>query len=122
MFETLLDRLVGARDLAADRRGPEPREAVAWPATLEVDGQRHPVEIGNISSGGLMARVDVAVPADARLTVCIDGERLTGEVRWHDDRRFGMRFDQPLPLQSPVIERYRSAAVEATKAMSRWMV
>lgn len=69
-----------------------------------------------------MARVDVEVPSAAQLTVSIDGRRLTGEVRWHGDGRFGMRFDEPLSIDSPMIERYRIAGVETSKQMSRWMV
>lgn len=122
MFVSLLDRLTASPDLTADRRRTEPREAVAVAAELEIDGVRHPIEIGNLSAGGLMASGVVAVPVGARVAAWIDGERLAGEVRWQGDRRFGMRFDQPLQLDRSLIERYRPAGVEASKVMSRWMI
>lgn len=122
MFVSLLDRLMIASDLTADRRRSEPREAVAWAAELELDGRRNPIEIGNISAGGMMARAGIEVPPQARLTVWIDGERLTGEVRWQGDGRFGLRFDTPLALDSALIERYRPAGIESSKQISRWMV
>lgn len=122
MFVSLLDRLMTAADVTADRRRAEPREAVAWAAELELDGRRHPIEIGNISTGGLMARADVEVPPQACLTLWIGGHRLTGDVRWQGDGRFGLRFDTPLALDSAVIERYRPAGIESSKQISRWMV
>lgn len=121
MFDSLLDRLVaGQHD--ADRRGPEPREAVALTARLDLDGVLHDIEIGNISAGGLMARSDIALAAGCRLTVLIDGHRLAGEVRWQHAGRFGMCFDAPLSLDPAMIARYRPANVEASKEMSRWMI
>ena len=125
MFDSILNHFTSARSAAgasADRRGFEPRERVAWAAELERDGQRVPIEIGNISSGGLMASVDGVVPSEAPLTVWLDGRRLTGEVRWYGDGRFGMRFDTPLRLDPALIERYRPANVEQAKQMSRWMI
>jgi hypothetical protein len=122
MFMSLLDRLMAASDIVADRRRTEPREAVAWAAELELDGRRHPIEIGNISAGGLMARTDVELAPQACLTLWIGGHRLTGDVRWHGDGRFGLRFDTPLALDSALIERYRSAGVETSKQISRWMI
>jgi hypothetical protein len=121
MFESLLDRLASRRH-AEDRRQPEPREAVAWAATIEVDGRNHPIEIGNISTGGLMARSDIEVAPETGIAVWIDGRRLTGEVRWYGDGRFGMRFDEPMALDAEVVARYRPANVETSKAMSRWMI
>jgi len=122
MFVTLLDRLTASPDVAPDRRRAEPREAVAVPAELEIDRRRHAIEIGNLSAGGLMAHIDIELPAMARVVVWIDGRRLPGEVRWQGDRRFGMRFDEPLQLDASIIERYRPAGVEASKVMSRWMI
>ena len=125
MFDSILNHFTSARSAsgaAADRRGREHREAVAWAAELERDGKRVPIEIGNISTGGLMASVDGVVASDAPLVVWLDGRRLTGEVRWYGDGRFGMRFDAPITLDPAVVERYRPAAVEQTKQMSRWMV
>lgn len=122
MFVTLLDRLIASPDATADRRRAEPREAVAVAAELELDGVRYPIEIGNLSAGGLMASADVALRVATPVTVWIEGRRFAGEIRWQGDRRFGMRFDEPLQLDTPIIERYRAAGVEANKVMSRWMV
>lgn len=122
MFVTLLDRLTASPDVTADRRRAEPREAVAVPAELEVAGARHPIEIGNLSAGGLMACTDAELPAMTQVTVWIDGRALRGEVRWQGERRFGMRFDEPLQHDPSIIERYRPAGVESSKTMSRWMV
>jgi hypothetical protein len=122
MFITLLDRLGALPDVATDRRRTEPREAVAVAAELEIAGVRHPIEIGNLSAGGLMASGDVEVAVAAQVAAWIDGRRLAGEVRWRRDRRFGMRFDEPLPLETSILDRYRPAGVEASKAISRWMV
>jgi PilZ domain len=125
MFDSILNHFTSAwsaSGAAADRRGRERREAVAWAAELERDGKRVPIEVGNISSGGLMASVDGVLASEAPLVVWVDGRRLTGEVRWYGDGRFGMRFDTPIAIDQAVVERYRPAAVEQTKQMSRWMV
>lgn len=125
MFDSILNRFAASRSAAgasADRRTTEPRERVIWAAELERDGVRVPIEIGNISTGGLMASVDGGVASDAPLVVWLDGRRLTGEVRWYGEGRFGMRFDKPIELDRAVVDRYRPANVEAAKQMSRWMV
>lgn len=122
MFVTPLDRLIASPDLTADRRRAEPREAVAVAAELEVDGVRHPIEIGNLSAGGLMASGDIDLRDAIAAVAWIEGRRVAGEVRWRSDRRFGMRFDEPLQLDASILERYRPAGVEANKVMSRWMV
>lgn len=125
MFDSILSHFTSARGAAgasADRRRAEPRERVAWAAELERDGKRVPIEIGNISTGGLMASVDSAFDSEAPLVVWLDGRRLTGEVRWYGAGRFGMRFDAPIELDPAVVERYRPANVEQAKQMSRWMV
>lgn len=122
MFVTLLDRLLNARNFSADRRGVEPREAVTLVVDAETGGRRLPIEIGNISSGGLMARAAEPVPTGARVALRLDGQQIEGEVRWSDEDRFGVRFDEPLQLDAVLIERYRPASIEANKVMSRWMV
>ncbi|MFC3712503.1 PilZ domain-containing protein [Sphingoaurantiacus capsulatus] len=121
MFDSLLDRLVaGQHD--ADRRGSELREAVALKALLDLDGTLHPIDIGNISAGGLMASLDAELAPGTRLAVLLDGQRLKGEVRWQHAGRFGMCFDEPPSLDPAMIARYRAANVEASKQMSRWMI
>ena len=125
MFDSLLSHFTSARSAlgtSADRRATEPRQAVAWAAELEHDGARVPIEIGNISSGGLMARADADLGDTQQLAVWLDGRRLTGEVRWYGDGRFGMRFDTPVDFDTGMIERYRVVNVEQSKQMSRWMV
>ena len=125
MFDSLLSHFTSARSAlgtSADRRATEPREAVTWAAELEQDGRRVPIEVGNISSGGLMARVDADLGEAERLVVWLDGRRLAGEVRWYGDGRFGMRFDAPVDFEPGTIERYRTVNVEQSKQMSRWMV
>ncbi|MDO9487255.1 MAG: PilZ domain-containing protein [Sphingomonadaceae bacterium] len=122
MFVSLLDRLSASSDVTADRRRAEPRTAVAVAAELEVDGVRHPIEIGNLSASGLMAWGDVEVAVPARVAAWIDGDRFEGEIRWQREHRFGMRFDEPLHLDTSIIERCRPACVETSKVMSRWMV
>lgn len=125
MFDSILNHFTSARSAsgsAADRRGRGQREPVAWAAELELDGKRVPIEIGNISTGGLMASVDGVLDSDAPLVLWLDGRRLTGEARWYGNGRFGMRFDTPIVLDRTVIERHRPAPAEETKQISRWMV
>jgi hypothetical protein len=126
MFDSILSHFTAARGtigVSSDRRGPDPREAVAWAAELELDGRRVPIEIGNISTSGLMASADaVVLGSGAELAVWLDGRRVTGHVRWAANGQFGLRFDAPIALDRSIIERYRPANVEATKQMSRWMV
>lgn len=125
MFDSILSHFTSARGAAgasADRRGAEPRENVAWAAELERDGTRVPIQIGNISPGGLMAQVNGGVASAARLAVWLEGRRVTGEVRWYGDGRFGLRFDTPIDLDPGLVERYRTENAEQTKKMSRWMV
>lgn len=125
MLESLWDRFGfgSAAGSAGERRREAHREPVAWPAMIEVGGRELPIEVGNISTSGLMADVDVELGAGTQVTVRLgDSVRLTGEVRWCREGRIGLRFDAPVELDAAVISRFRDACVEQAKTMSRWMV
>lgn len=80
--------------------GREPRSATLRSAVLHVGGERLKVRVRNTSTGGLMAEAPPPLTGqDARVEIEFGGNlRLAGEVRWSQQGRFGVKFDQPFNL------------------------
>lgn len=57
--------------------------------------------VRNISAGGLMAEVRVPVPVGAALAVQLHGAApMHGQVRWSDQQRFGLQFDEAVDVSA----------------------
>lgn len=104
------------------RRAAE-RIEVRWDARAVIGNRVHQIEVQNISTLGLMARVDVALLPGTTLTVHLPEQgALAGDVRWYREGRFGMSFDAPAMLNAAIVEKYRQAAEEQAEKLARWMV
>ena len=82
-------------DPFADRR-VYPRVPVAMPAFLQADGERHAVQLLDLSAGG--AKLKCAIPLATGTAVILDCGTLgrAAVVRWQNDGLMGLCFDSEL--------------------------
>lgn len=100
------------RDPYEDRR-LHPRVPVALPAFLQAGGERHQVQILDLSAGG--ARLDCAVPLPAGSAVTLDCGTLGrgAVVRWQSAGVVGLCFDSELDPRDVSALMQRSKALQA---------
>jgi hypothetical protein len=79
----------------ADRRA-YPRVSVALPAFLQANGERHSVQLLDLSSGG--AKLDCSVPLAIGCVVVLDCGAVGGGavVRWQNGGVVGLAFEREL--------------------------
>ena len=89
-----------------------PRVPVALPAFLQANGQRHPVQIVDLSPGG--AKLDCAISLPTGTAVILDCGTLgrAAVVRWHSAGVIGVCFD------SELVAREASDLIERSNAMA----
>jgi hypothetical protein len=99
------------RDPYADRR-VYPRVPVALPAFLQANGERHSVQILDLSPGG--AKLDCAAALSAGAAVVLDCGTLrrSAVVRWQSEGVMGLCFDSELD------SREASALIDRSRAMA----
>ena len=99
------------RDPYADRR-VYPRVPVALPAFLQANGERHAVQVLDLSPGG--AKLNCTANLSVGTAVILDCGTLgrAAVVRWHNDGLLGLCFDSELEARdiSALIERSRALA------------
>jgi hypothetical protein len=88
---------------------------VALPAFLQVNGERHSVQILDLSAGG--AKLDCPISLSVGTAVTLDCGTLgrLAVVRWQTAGVSGLCFDSELD------ERELSALVERSRALQAWM-
>ncbi len=106
--EDLRERL-GTRGTAAERMGHkatrEPRMRVFRASQLEINGRSHPVRIRNISNGGAMVEGPDWVAEGTEISVDVtDTFTAHGKVRWADEGRLGIQFEQRIDLGKVVTQ------------------
>ena len=101
-------------DAFADRRA-HPRVSVALPAFLQVDGQRHSVQVLDLSAGGAKLDGPVAIAAGASVTLDCGTFGRTAIVRWQNGAVVGVSFDSELD------DRELAALLERSNALSALM-
>jgi hypothetical protein len=103
---------VPSPDDFADRRA-YPRVAVALPAFLEASGERHHVQILDLSAGG--AKLSCAVALGVGTVVTLDCGMLgrSAEVRWQDGAVLGLCFASQLDPRDVADLAERSRALAA---------
>ena len=98
-------------DPYADRRA-YPRVAVALPAFLQADGERHAVQLLDLSPGG--AKLNCAASLPVGTAVMLDCGTLgrAAVVRWQDGGLMGLSFESELDARdvSALIERSQALA------------
>ncbi|HEY6661460.1 MAG TPA: PilZ domain-containing protein [Sphingomicrobium sp.] len=99
-------------DPFADRRA-YPRVAVALPAFLQADGERHSVQLLDLSPGG--AKVDCPVRLPSGTAVILDCGTLgrSAVVRWQNGGLVGLCFDSELDGRDVAALIARSTALAA---------
>ena len=97
----------------ADRRAG-PRVAVALPAFLQAGGERHSVQLVDVSAGG--AKLDCPANLPSGTAVILDCGTLarSAVVRWQTGGALGVCFDSELDA------REISALIERSKALATW--
>ena len=96
----------------ADRRA-YPRVPVALPAFLQADGERHSVQLLDLSAGG--AKLDCPVALCAGTAVTLDCGTLgrAATVRWKNGTLVGISFDSELDPREVAALAARSNALAA---------
>jgi len=100
------------RDPFADRR-VHPRVDVALPAFLQADGERHSVQLHDLSNGG--AKLHCAMPLTVGSTVMLDCGTLgrSAVVRWQNGDLVGLSFESELDARDVADLAARSKALMA---------
>lgn len=99
-------------DAYADRR-VYPRVSVALPAFLQAEGQRHAVQLLDVSAGGAKLNCSTGLKAGTKVMLDCGGLACAAEVRWQNGGIMGVKFEAELDgrVVSALIE--RSTALEA---------
>jgi len=112
--------MTGSASSAQDRspyedRRAYPRVPVAMPAFLQADGERHSVQLLDLSPAG--AKLDCPTSLSVGTAVILDCGTLArgAVVRWQSGGLVGVCFDSELD------EREASALIERSKAIAAWM-
>jgi hypothetical protein len=101
-------------DPYADRR-VYPRVPVALPAFLQANGERHAVQILDLSPGGARLDCQASLPVGTAVTLDCGTLRRAAAVRWSRDGATGVCFESELDA------REASALIERSEAMVAWM-
>jgi hypothetical protein len=97
----------------ADRRA-YPRVEVALPAFLQAEGERHAVQLLDLSAGGAKLDCAVALPSGTAVTLDCGTLGRSAVVRWQNAGVLGLSFDSELDPRDV------SALVERSKALTAW--
>ena len=99
-------------DPFADRRA-FPRVEVALPAFLQANGDRHAVQILDLSAGGAKLDCPLSLPVGAAVQLDCGTLARGAVVRWQDDRIMGICFDTELDHRDVAALAQRSTALAA---------
>ena len=97
-------------DPYADRRA-YPRITVALPAFLEANGERHAVQILDLSSGGAKLNCLASLPVGTAVILNCGTLGRAAVVRWVNGGSIGVRFDRELNLREVSALTDRSTAL-----------
>ena len=100
------------QDVHADRR-LYPRVPVALPAALQAGGERHSVQLLDVSSGGATLKCEASVPVGTAVTLDCGSLARAAVVRWQNDGLMGVMFDSELDSRVVSALTERSRALEA---------
>ena len=86
--------------VADDVGSRPPRHSLIRRGSLSFAGETRPVRLRNISAEGAMIESDQPMVAGEQVELDLsDGVRLSGEVRWAQDGRIGLRFAEKFDLK-----------------------
>lgn len=102
------------RDPYADRR-VYPRVPVALPAFLQANGERHSVQVLDLSAGGAKLNCALSLPSGTAVILDCGGLSRGATVRWQNGELVGVCFDSELD------ERDVSALADRSNALAARM-
>ena len=100
------------QDPYADRRAA-PRVPVALPASLHFGGERHSVQLLDVSPGGAKLNCQASVPVGTAVTLDCGSLACAAVVRWQNAGLMGVMFDSELDSRVVSALTERSRALEA---------
>lgn len=100
-----------ANDPFADRRA-FPRVTVALPAFLQAGGERHSVQLLDVSAGGAKLNCAASLAAGTAVSLDCGTLRRTAVVRWQTGDVLGLCFDSELEAREVDALIKRSSALE----------
>ena len=100
------------RDPFADRRA-YPRVSVALPAFLQANGERHFVQLLDLSNGGAKLTCSVRFPVGTAVVLDCGTLGRAAVVRWQNDEFLGLSFDAELDARDVADLAARSNALAA---------
>jgi hypothetical protein len=100
-------------DPYADRRN-YPRVPVALPASVQVQDERHSVQLLDLSPGGAKLNCSTDLPVGTALVLDCGVLGRSAVVRWKNAGVLGLSFDSELDTREV------SALVERSKALAAW--
>lgn len=102
---------VPSPDDFADRRA-YPRVEVALPAFLQSNGERHSVQLLDVSAGGAKLDCSLSLPVGSEVTLDCGTLCRAAVVRWHGPGVLGLCFESELDPRdvSDLVERSRALA------------
>ena len=100
-------------DSFEDRRA-FPRVSVALPAFLQAAGERHSVQMIDLSAGGAKLNCSCRLASGTAVALDCGTFERRGIVRWQDGAFLGLSFDSELD------DREMAALVDRSAALSAW--
>ena len=100
------------QDPFADRR-VYPRVPVALPAALQAGGERHSVQLLDVSAGGAKLKCAASIAVGAAVTLDCGSLACAAVVRWQNGGLMGLMFDSELDSRVVAALTERSRALEA---------
>jgi PilZ domain len=100
-------------DPYADRR-VYPRVPVALPAFLQAGGERHAVQLLDLSPGGAKLNCPASLPTGTAVMLDCGTLGRSAVVRWRSDGVLGLCFDSELDARDV------SDLIERSKALAAW--
>ena len=95
-----------------DRRA-YPRVGVALPAFLHVNGERHSVQLLDVSAGGAKLNCAPRLPSGSAVMLDCGTLKRTAVMRWQNDGLIGLCFDSELDAREVSALIDRSVALSA---------
>ncbi|AKH41659.1 hypothetical protein FHS61_002149 [Altererythrobacter atlanticus] len=76
------------------------RRLTALKAQMRIGEKLFEITVSNISETGLMAKMTEPPPAGTEVEILRRSARVRGSIVWSEGRRFGMKANEPIDLNS----------------------
>ena len=106
-------------EAAYEDRRAFPRVSVALPAFLQANGERHSVQLLDLSAGGAKLACAASIAVGTGVILDCGSLSLAAEVRWDGPGILGLAFDRQMDAGEVAAMARRSTALEARMNLSR---